>query len=214
MSTAPHDPNSRPGAAPVGSRPNRRKWLLPLLLVLLALIALLALLSQCGTDDDDEGGAAAPTTATTSATGASSSATSSPAASGDGQTGAGQAGGPGTVTAGGTNLLGAATAADLGTQDGQEAVGRTVKVQSVPADEGFWVGTNEQDRLWVQLTGVRGESDYKVKQDDAIDFSGTVTKAASGFASKAGVTAAEGADQLTEQGYYVSVPASSVKLSS
>ena len=212
MSTAPHDPNSRPGAVPVGSRPHRRKWLLPLLLLLLALIALLALLSQCGGDDDDEG-AAAPTTAATSAAAASSPATG-PSAAGDGQTGAGQAGAPGTLTAGGTNLLGAATAAELGRQDGQEAVGRAVEVQSVPADEGFWVGADEQNRVWVQLSGVRGESDYKVKQGDSVDFTGTVTRAASGFATEAGVTAAEGADQLTEQGYYVSVPASSVKLSS
>jgi hypothetical protein len=116
------------------------------------------------------------------------------------------------VTAAGANLLGAATA-DLATHDGQAAAGRAVKVQSVPADEGFWVGASEQDRLWVQLTGTGGESDYKVKEGDTIDFTGTVTKAAEGFAAKAGVTAAEGADQLTQQGYHISAPSSSIKLS-
>jgi len=210
MSTAPRDPHSRPAAVPVGGGPTRRKWLLPLLLGLLALIALLALLSQCGDDDDDDDRpAATPTTATVT-----SPASSLPAAPSVAATGTGQGGEAGTVTAAGTNLLGAASVAALSAQDTQQAVGRAVKVQSVPADEGFWVGTSEQDRLWVQLSGTRGESDYKVKQGDTVDFTGTVTKAASDFATKAGVTAAEGADQLTQQGYYVSVPASSVKLSS
>ncbi|MEU4625386.1 hypothetical protein AB0G04_36120 [Actinoplanes sp. NPDC023801] len=215
MSTAPRDPHSRPVAVPAGGGPTRRKWLLPLLLGLLALIALLVLLSQCGGDDkDDDRPAATPTTTATATATVTSPANTSPAAPSAAATGTGQAGGAGTVTAAGTNLLDAASAATLSAQDTQQAVGRAVKVQSVPADEGFWVGTSEQDRLWVQLSGTRGESDYKVKQGDTVDFTGTVTKAASDFATKVGVTAAEGADQLVQQGYYVSVPASSVKLSS
>ena len=58
----------------------------------------------------------------------------------------------------------------------------------------------------MQLTGTRGESDYKVKQDD------TVTRATNGYAAKAGVTAAEGAEQLTKLSCYVPAPESSVKL--
>lgn len=196
----------------MAGHPTRRKWLLPLLLGLLALTALLALLSQCGGDDEDDDRPAATPTTTTATASTSSPASSLPAASGVATTAAGQAGGPGTVTAAGTNLLGAASAT-LGAQDAQQATARAVRVQSVPADEGFWVGTSEQDRLWVQLSGTRGESDYKVKQGDTVDFTGTVTKAASDFATKTGVTAAEGADQLAQQGYYVSVPSSSVKLS-
>jgi hypothetical protein len=116
--------------------------------------------------------------------------------------------------AGGDSILGGSAPQDLGDYHDQQAVGRAVRVQSVPADEGFWVGTSQSDRIWVQLTGTRGESDYKVKEGDTVDFTGTVTKAAEGFAADAGVTAAEGAAQLTEQGYYVAVPSSSVKLSS
>lgn len=218
MSTAPNSPNSRTGAVPVGGGRNRRKWLLPLLLGLLAVIALLALLSQCGDDDDAAGPTGTPTSATAPVSTAATSAptTSSLGASGptsSGQSGTDQTGEQGTVTAAGTNLLSAATPADLGTHDGQPAVGRAVKVQSVPADEGFWVGASEQDRLWVQLTGTGGESDYKVKQGDTVNFTGILTKAAQGFAAKTGVTAAEGADQLTQQGYYVSAPSSSIKLS-
>ena len=98
------------------------------------------------------------------------------------------------MVSGGDDLLGATNAAILRDHDTEQAVGRTVRVQSVPADEGFWVGASETDRLWVQLTGTRGESDYTVKQGDTVDFTGTVTRAADGFAAKAGVTAAEGAE--------------------
>ena len=199
----------------MGGRPHRRTWLLPLLLALLALIALLFLLSRCGGDDDTA--STTPTaTATATATGAATSTPASPSASGapaGGQADAGASGEPGTLTAQGANLLADPTAAGLGTHDGQEAVGRAVRVQSVPADEGFWVGSGEQDRIWVQLTGTGGESDYKVRQGDSIDFTGTVARAAQGYAAEAGVTAAEGAGQLTEQGFYVSAPASGIKLS-
>lgn len=211
MSDASRSREPRPSAVPAGNRPHRRKWLLPLLLGLVLLIALLLLLSQCGDDDDDTASTSStPTTAATTAT-AQASASADPTASATASAGAGLAGGAaGTVTAGGANLLGAA---DLSTYTGQSAVGRAAKVQSVPSDEGFWVGTGEQDRIWIQLTGTGGESDYKVKQGDGIDFTGTVAKAAEGFADTVGLTEAEGAAQLTEQGYYVSVPSSSVKLS-
>ena len=209
MSNAPHSPNAPHGAVPVGDRPTRRTWLLPLLLALLALIALLFLLSRCGGDDDTT--SAAPT-ATATATGAATTTPASPAASAAAASGA-PAGEPGTVTAQGADLLADPTAAGLGSHDGQEAVGRAVRVQSVPADEGFWVGSGEQDRLWVQLTGTRGESDYKVRQGDTVDFTGTVTPVAQGFPAEVGLTDAEGAAQLTDQGFYVSVPMSGVKLS-
>jgi hypothetical protein len=219
MSTPPNASNRGPAAAvPVAGQPARRKWLLPLLLGLLALIALIALLSRCGNDDPKTpaaGTSASPSTAATTA-----AATASPSATATaGPTGAATDGQTGAVTSGGDNLLGATgggtgTAASLRAHDGEQAVGRAVQVQSVPADEGFWVGTSAQDRLWVQLTGTRGESDYKVKEGDTIDFTGTVTPAAKGFATEAGLTAAEGANQLTSQGYYVAAPASSVKLSS
>jgi hypothetical protein len=205
---------------PVGGQPARRKWLLPALLGLLALIALLFLLSRCGNDDpttptagSSASPAAAPSAATTTATVTDSASASASATAG--QTGGAQDGQAGAVTSGGDNLLGGAgAAASLRNHDGDQAVGRAVRVQSVPADEGFWVGTSAQDRLWVQLTGTRGESDYKVKEGDTIEFTGTVTPAAKGFAAETGLTPAEGAEQLTTQGYYVAVPASSVKLSS
>ena len=191
---------------PVGTPPSRRKWLVPLLLALLAVIVLLLLLSRCGEDDDETASTpATPATATSAAPADPATATASAAPSGTAE--------QGTVSAAGADLLGAANVANLSANDGREAVGRAVRVQSVPADEGFWVGSSEQDRLWVQLTGTRGESDYKVKQGDTVDFTGTVTPAAQGFPAEVGLTDAEGAAQLTDQGFYVSVPMSGVTLS-
>lgn len=215
MSTSSNEPRSRPpGATGVGGAPARRKWVLPLILGLLGLLALLLLLSQCGGDDDPAKPAAATTAPTATTPTATTPSVSDTTPSGAASAGADQAGQAGTVVSGGDDLLGAANAANLPGHDTEQAEGRAVRVQSVPADEGFWVGTSETERLWVQLTGTRGESDYEVKQGDTVDFTGTITRATSGFADKAGVTAAEGAEQLTKLGYYVSAPASSVKLSS
>lgn len=205
MSDNPRVPRSAPAARPIGGGPARRKWLLPLILALVVLIALLLLLSQCG-GDDDEPTSGTPTTAATSALPTATTATAS--ATSTASAGAAAAG---TVTAAGADLLSAPQ--NLSASDGQPAVAQGVKVQSVPADEGFWVGSSEQDRLWVQLSGTGGESTYKVKEGDTVNFTGTVARAAGDFTAKAGLTAAEGADQLTEQGFYISVPASSVKLS-
>ena len=77
----------------------------------------------------------------------------------------------------------------------------------------FWVGSSSTQRIWVQLTGAKGESTYTVKPGDKIDFTGVVTPAAAGFADEVGVTAAEGGAQLTSQGQYVSVKKAAVKLS-
>jgi hypothetical protein len=197
---------------PPEARPNRRKWLLPLILALVALIVLLLLLSRCGDSDKSKHSSAAASTGTVSpADTATTAAGSSVPASDPGQTG-GSSTAEGAVTANGYDRLSTQTSISQGGHDGEQAVGHAVKVQSVPADEGFWVGTSATDRLWVQLSGTHGESDYKVKQGNAIDFTGTVKAAGKNFATSVGLTASEGAGQLTQQGHYVSAPSISVKL--
>lgn len=211
MSTSPDRPTPRPGgSSAVGGTPARRKWLLPLLIGLAVLIALLLLLTRCGGDEP-------PTSS--SGTPASNTATAPPAGPSTGTPSGSTATGPGadtgsvpegTVVGGGATLLGAANTAPLTDHEGAQAVAHAVKVQSVPADEGFWVGADAENRLWVQLTNTGGESDYRVKQGDSIDFTGTVKAAEEGFAAKAGMTADEGAAQLTEQGHYLAVSSSDV----
>lgn len=219
------DPGGRrsPGSYSVGGDGARRRpaWLIPLALLGLLLLGLLLwrLLSD---NDSDTTAAAVPTPSAARATATSApvspsvtaSATATPAATGSGSS----AGVPadGQLLLGGQSVLPLpATGADLGRYTGTTATARAVQVQSVPADEGFWVGTSTTDRVWVQLTGQAGESGYTVKQGDRIDFSNGRTVAHNaGFAGRTGVSAAEGAAQLTGQGQHVEVAKSALKLSS
>ena len=84
----------------------------------------------------------------------------------------------------------------------------------MPADEGFWVGSSDTDRVWVQLTGEAGESSYKVKRGDRVSFTGKVMSNSAGFAERAGVTDAEGQKLLNAQGQHIDVPKSALQLSS
>ena len=104
------------------------------------------------------------------------------------------------------------TDASLASYADQDVAATSVKVQSVPADEGFWVGDSAKDRIFVQLTGKAGESPYKVKTGDIVTFTGTVTKNPTGFADKIGVTGQEGRSQLTAQKFHVTAAKSALKL--
>ena len=87
---------------------------------------------------------------------------------------------------------------------GQRATGHAVPVQSVPADEGFWIGTGATDRVWVQLTG-NSESAITIGPGQLLDLTGPVVPHGPDFAGKAGVSAAEGAAQLTSAGAHLEV---------
>ena len=80
-----------------------------------------------------------------------------------------------------------------------------VLVQAVPADEGFWVGSAGGRRVWVQLVG-DGESGPAVEVGDRVSFDGRAVPVPEGFAARAGVTAAEGAEELERSGVLVEVP--------
>lgn len=102
----------------------------------------------------------------------------------------------------------------LGRFTGQAATAEGVPVQSVPANEGFWVGDSVTDRVWVQLAGA-GESGYTVKPGDRVSFTaGKVVATGPAFAGQVGVNAAEGAAQLTAQGQHISVAKGDLRLSS
>ena len=121
------------------------------------------------------------------------------------------------MTADGRSALapaaGTDAAAALGGLAGQPVTATGVRVLSVPADEGFWLGTSETERVWVQLTGEAGESPYQVQEGDLVDFEGTVEAHDAAFAEQVGVDAAEGAQQLTEQAAHLEVAKSSLRLS-
>ena len=118
-------------------------------------------------------------------------------------------GSDGTLTAGGTSLLplSEAAAADgsLSEYAGEAALGSGMTVWSVPADEGFWVGTSDTDRVWVQLIGPV-ESPYAVRAGDTVSFTGVVVVHAADFPSRVGAGKDEGADLLAAQGAHIEVP--------
>ena len=215
-----HDTQGRDesvGARPIGAPAKRRgplAGLIPAGRLLLGVIILLLLLSRCGNDSSDST-AAAPTPAAAGAvTSAAPAETSTDTA---GSTGAASAAGgaQGTVIAEGKTVLPLANpSGDLSAYSGQTATSTSVKVQSVPADEGFWVGSSAQDRVWIQLTGAAGESPFTVKAGDSVAFTGTVVKNPDGFAEQAGVTSDEGASMLESQGYHIAVSRSALKLAS
>ncbi|MFG1927752.1 hypothetical protein [Cryptosporangium sp. NPDC048952] len=187
---------------------------MPIVLLIVLVVLLLLGLSRCGNDDssDDASSTSTPTTtAAPSATATASAAATSDAAG----TTPGSASSTGGLTLGTTALFSdgdsSTATADLTQYAGQPAVGTAVIVESVPADEGFWVGSSDTERVWVQLTG-QGESPFKVKAGQTVSFIGTVTGHGADFPAKVGVTAAEGADQLVAQKQHVQVERSALTI--
>ena len=159
--------NRRPGAVSVGGGGRKGagwlKWLLPLLLLLLGAILFFAL---SGGDDDEQSASQTPTAAQTT-----------PAPAEEGSGGAAPAAGAGTLTAGEASLLPAPQ--DLGQYVGQDAEGREVVVRSVVENEGFWVGTSETDRVYVEYGGEVGEDEraFAPQVGDKVDLTGPVRPA-------------------------------------
>jgi hypothetical protein len=222
--TPPTGPGQQRGATPVGGGTRgggRRRALLVGALLLAALVALLLLLSQC-TGDDPEAGSD-PAAQTSQGAGGSSSASAGPSSSGaaapssSAAPSGGAAGGGQVVTADGRSVLalaaGTDAAAALGGLTGQPVTATGARVLSVPADEGFWLGTSETERVWVQLTGEAGESPYQVQGGDLVDFEGMVEAHDAAFAEQVGIDDAEGAQQLADQAAHLTVAKSAVRLS-
>lgn len=115
---------------------------------------------------------------------------------------------PGSVTLGGVVVpserwaTGQVTAAA-----GATVVGTAVPVQSVPDDEGFWVGAGDR-RFWVQLQ-TAGESPQAVHPGDVVSFTGRVEQVTPQTAP--GLDADEGRAQLVAQRAYVSVSATDLR---
>jgi hypothetical protein len=122
---------------------------------------------------------------------------------------------PGILSAGGVPMLPVAGVAgphgELAGLAGRPVRATAVLVESVPADEGFWVGTSGDDRVWVQLDGA-GESPYRVRAGEHVDLSGQVVAHGPEYAAAIGLSADEGAEQLTRQAAHLEVPQGGVRL--
>ena len=110
---------------------------------------------------------------------------------------------PATLTVDGTPTLPAARVGPMVDAVGRTAVARDVPVQSVPADEGFWVGGGPGDRVWVQLATHGRESSIRIRPGQRASFSGDIVRVARDTQAKIGL--AEGAAELRSIGAYVTV---------
>lgn len=111
-----------------------------------------------------------------------------------------------TLTSEGQAILPLAGRPPLARYAGKGVQGRGVRVQTVAANEGFWVGTSARDRVWVQLTRTR-ESPFAVKAGQRVWFTGRMVANPADFPRRVGVTTAEGASLLRQQGHHIEVQA-------
>lgn len=111
---------------------------------------------------------------------------------------------PAELSVGSARLLPAAQVGSLRAYAGRTAVARDVRVESVPADEGFWVGDGPGRRVWVQFE-TRGESALRIRPGQRASFSAKVVPVRPGTAGRINLTAAEGAAELRSAGAYLLV---------
>jgi hypothetical protein len=229
---------TRPTGASPGPTPTRRPWWGWALIAVVIIVLLVLWLVRCGSGSDSgsdsdqaaTGGSVVPSAAPAAGSGTAPSAaavppaadasagapasSSAPSASSSG--GANGAAGAGTLTAGDSALLPLSGVAgpngELTALVGRAVTARSVPVESVPADEGFWVGPSGTDRVWVELTVPPGESPYQVRPGQLVDFTGPMTGQDGGYAGQAGVDAAEGADQLTREAAHVAVQKADLRI--
>jgi hypothetical protein len=120
-------------------------------------------------------------------------------------TGAGtEAGGPGTVMAAGQNVfeqvLGGPGALE-GVRD-MEVVGTSVAVEEIVNERGFWIGTSEADRIFLELEGTGAPA---VKAGEKVSFTGVMEQNLG--AETYGISEDGGAQQFRDQGLHVQVQA-------
>ncbi len=110
----------------------------------------------------------------------------------------------GTLLAGEDPIL-PVPAQGLAPYEGRTVRGDGVPVHSVVADEGFWVGTSEVDRVYVIYQTGGFESPPDVDAGQLVSFLGALEPATGDLAPQFRLTDAEGLSLLRAQGYYISV---------
>jgi RNA polymerase sigma factor (sigma-70 family) len=119
---------------------------------------------------------------------------------------------PASLSVGPVRLLPAGRVGSLRAHTGRTAEARGVPVESVPADEGFWVGEGRGRRVWVQLaTG--GESAVRVRTGQRASFSARVVAVRPDDVGRFGLSTADGAAELRTAGAYLLVDPERLQLS-
>jgi len=99
---------------------------------------------------------------------------------------------------------------DLRDAVGQQVSAQGARVQSVPADEGFWVTADGGDRVWVQIE-TTGESPFVVEPGTRVSFTGQVVAHESDFVASPDFPTADAAD-LVDAGAHIEADVKDVHL--
>ncbi|CAN5507513.1 hypothetical protein BH10ACT1_BH10ACT1_11900 [soil metagenome] len=104
------------------------------------------------------------------------------------------------------------TYAALETAIGEAVDGTAVPVLAVPGDEGFWIAADDGGRLWLQITGMSGESPIAVTPHATVTFHGRVVAHDERFAGAAGLGPGADTDSLTSVGHHLEVAYADLKI--
>jgi RNA polymerase sigma factor (sigma-70 family) len=100
--------------------------------------------------------------------------------------------------------------ARLKTLAGQRIIADEASVQSVVSYPGFWIGSSSSRRVYVHVNDPANiRNAFRAGQK--VSFTATFVRNAAGFAAADGVTPAEGAELLTQQGVHIDVDVSAVQ---
>jgi RNA polymerase sigma factor (sigma-70 family) len=83
---------------------------------------------------------------------------------------------------------------------------RSAVIESVPADEGFWIEDGSGGRIWVQLT-TADESPVEIRPGGRVTFDGVLVETPEAFPAQVGAEPTEGAAELVPGGAHIEVPA-------
>ncbi|MFR9806783.1 hypothetical protein ACL02T_31495 [Pseudonocardia sp. RS010] len=120
------------------------------------------------------------------------------------------------LTVGGTSLLplekSSGPGGDLSGFAGRTVTAEGVAVQSVPSDEGFWLGTAADERVWVRLVGQPGESPFVAATGDRVSLRGQMVAHPESFAARAVPGDPAAAALLSRQRAHVEVDRSDLEI--
>lgn len=119
---------------------------------------------------------------------------------------------PATLTVGTAVVLPAARLGSMAADAGRTAEADDVPVQSVPADEGFWVGGGRGARVWVQLKTGGRESAVQVRAGQRASFPAQVVRVTGDSAARMGLTDPAAVAELRAAGAYLLVDPARLRL--
>ena len=94
---------------------------------------------------------------------------------------------------------------------GREVRAEGATVESVPTQEGFWVGSSRSDRVWVDLDG-GGAISQPVTPGQRVSFVGRLVANHAELPAQLGLTAPADVAQLEAQGFHISITEETLRL--